>query len=207
MAPAPITAATLAQNEPVTDFLDEDIITVPGQTYALVSFVGPQCSQQSDKCAMKIRGVFATMEEASNHVKKLMRLDNSFDIYVMDLYKWVPVPPNPNDIQNQEYTEPFLNDLIKGYKESQLAAKQHFAERKRAVMEKGLDANLLPEERVDQAPGPSADSSASAGPSTSIPDVFNAPDTHPSASKAPHPSDSKAPHPSAAQAPRPSSDA
>lgn len=159
-APAPAHAPA---DEPVTDFLDEDVVTVPGQAYALVSFVSPNSSQRGDKCAMKIRGVFGTREEAAAHVRKLMRMDNSFDIFLMDLYKWVPVPPDPNAIEDQEYNEQFLNDLIKGYKESQLAAKQHFAERKRAVIEHGLDAALMPEERIEPPR-----------------DVFEAPDTHPS---------------------------
>lgn len=122
------------------DMLDEDIITVAGQAFALVSFVSPHSNQRSDKCAMKIRGVFGTREEAASHVKKLMRIDNSFDIFLVDMYKWVPVPPDPNAVEDQEYTDQFLNELMTGYKESQLAAKQHFAERKRAVIEQGLEA-------------------------------------------------------------------
>jgi hypothetical protein len=149
------------------DFLDEDVITITGQQYALVSFVSGASSQKSEKCAMKIRGVFATRDEASNHVKKLMRIDDSFDIFLVEMYKWVPVPPDPNAIEDHEYNESYLNTLLKGYKESQLAAKQHFAERKRAVMEQGLDANLLPEERL---PAPPAD-------------LFTAVDPHPSVSK------------------------
>lgn len=152
----------MASPEPI-DFLDEDVITVPGQAYALVSFVSPTSNQKGDRCAMKIRGVFGTREEVAAHVRKLMRIDNSFDIFLMEMYKWVPVPPDPNAVEDQEYNETFLNELIKGYKESQLAAKQHFAERKRAVIEQGLDTALLPEERV-QPPR----------------DVFDAADTHPS---------------------------
>ena len=162
----PVPAATAA---PV-DYLDEDIVTVAGQLYALVSIVSPTANQKSDKCAMKIRGVFNTRDEAAAHVKKLMRIDNSFDIFMMDMYKWVPIPPDPNAIDDQEYSETFLNDLIKGYKESQFAAKQHFAERKRAVMEQGLDATLTDEERI---PPPATNQ---------LPDVFSAPDPHPSSS-------------------------
>lgn len=73
---------------------------------------------------------------------------------------------DPNAIEDQEYSESFLNDLMKGYKESQLAAKQHFAERKREVMEGGLDQNLTAEERLPPPP----------------PDVFSAPDPHPTSS-------------------------
>lgn len=165
-------ALTPAAEAPV-DYLDEDIVTVPGQVYALVSFVSPKSSQKGDRCGMKIRGVFGTRDEAAAHVKKLMRMDPSFDIFLVDMYKWVPVPPDPNAIEDQEYNEQYLNELMKGYKESQLAAKQHFAERKRTLMEEGLEAVLTREERI-QPPAPS-----------DIPDVFNAPDTHPSTSQPP----------------------
>lgn len=163
-------AAAAPVGQDVPDYLDEDIVTVPGQVFALVSFVSPTSRQKNEKCAMKIRGVFGTREEAAAHVKKLMRMDNSVDIFIAEMYKWLPVPPDPNGIEDQEYSDKFLNDLMKGYKESQLAAKQHFAERKRAVIEEGLDSALTPEERL---PPPTADR---------LPDVFTAPDPHPGSS-------------------------
>lgn len=139
--------------------LDDDYITVPGQLFALVSFVGPSgTSQRNDKFGMKLRGCFASKEEAHSHVRRLQQVDKLTDIYLVDMYKWLPVPPDPNAIQDQEYSEQYLNDLIKGYKESQLAAKQHFAERKRLVMEQGLEAAL-------QAPD-THPSTTAAGPSS-----------------------------------------
>lgn len=162
-----MTSAPSAPSAPpaptAVSFLDDDVITVPGQVYALVSVVSPTSTQKSDRCAIKIRGVFGTLPEAEAHVQKLMRFDNSFDIFVVDLYKWLVVPPDPNAVEDQRYSDQFLEELMKGYKESQLAAKQHFEERKREVMEKGLDATLTPQERL---PPP--------------PDVFGAPDPHPS---------------------------
>ena len=153
-----------SQSSQPLDFLDEDLVTVPGQVYALVSVVSPSSRQKGEQCALKIRGVFGTRDEAERHVKKLMRVDNAFDVYVVELYKWVPFPPNPNQIEDQRYVDEYLNNLMQGYKESQLAAKQEFAERKRELMEKGLEAVLTKEERIPP-PDPNA-----------IPDIFNAPD-------------------------------
>lgn len=147
------------------DFLDEDIITVPGQVYALVSVVSPTNRQKGEQCALKIRGVFGMRDEAERHVKKLMRVDSAFDVYVVELYKWVPFPPDPNQIEDQRYVDDYLNKLMQGYKESQLAAKQEFAERKRELQEKGLEAVLTEEERI-----PKPDS---------VPDIFSAPDLGP----------------------------
>ena len=130
--------------------LEPDYITIPGQNFALVSFVGPEfCSQKSNRFAMKIRGVFATEEEAGAYVKRLQRSgDNAVDIFLMSMYNWCPCPPNPMEIETQEYQEEFLQDLMKGYAESQRSAKELFNERKEKVMKEGLDANLAPEERI-----------------------------------------------------------
>jgi hypothetical protein len=160
------------------DFLDESPLTVPGQKYALVSFVSPTSNQKSDACALKIYGAFETKEQASDHAKQLMGVDDSFDIFLVELYKWVPSPPDPQKIENQEYNDQFLNELIMGYKKSQLEAKQHFAQRKRECMEQGLESVLTNDERIP--------------PPANVPDMFSKPDPHPSslaaAADAPGPS-------------------
>ncbi len=137
------------------DVLEEDVITVPGQLYALVSFVSPTGNQRNDKFGMKIRGCFATREEASAYVRRLQKFDNAFDIFLVDMYKWLLIPPDANAVESQEYQEEFLQSMVQGYHESQALAKQHFLERKQAVMEEGLDKHLAPHERLAPPP-PSA---------------------------------------------------
>lgn len=149
--------------------LEDDYVTVPGQLFALVSFVAPTgTNQRNDKFGMKIRGAFATKDEAHQHVKRLQQADGTMDIYLVDMYKWLLIPPDPTAIDNQEYQEEFLNDLIKGYRENQAMAKQHFQERKEAVKKDGLDQHLLEHERVEppeQAPRLLGDAPEAAGPS------------------------------------------
>jgi hypothetical protein len=135
----------------VVDYLDEDSVTVPGQNYALVSFVSKQGTRQktdNEKIGIKIRGVFATKDEATAHIKRLMASDNMFDVYLVEMYKWLSAPPNNDDIEDHQYQEEYLQEMVKEYKESQMLAKQHFEERKKIVMEKGLD----PVEAVPQDP-------------------------------------------------------
>jgi hypothetical protein len=138
----------IVRNETTDDVLEEDVITVPGQLYALVSFVSPTGNQRNDKFGMKIRGCFATRDEANAHVRRLQKFDNAFDIFLVDMYKWLLIPPDANDVDGQEYQEEFLQTMVKGYHENQSLAKQHFLERKQAVMEEGLDKHLTPEERL-----------------------------------------------------------
>lgn len=133
--------------------LGEDPIHVPGQRFALFSFVGPSANQPFDKWAIKIRGVFNTKEEADAHVKRLIREDPHFDVYVVDMYRWLMFPPNNDQIEDVVYQEKFLNDLFQGYRENQKQAKEFFELRKRNVMEEGIDKHLLPEEKLP-APSP-----------------------------------------------------
>lgn len=140
--------------------LEEDYITVPGQLYALVSFVAPTgTNQRNDKFGIKLRGCFATREDAHAHVKRLQKIDGSMDIYLVDMYKWLLIPPDPNAIDDQEYQEEFLNNLIQGYRENQMLAKQHFLERKQAVKEDGVDKHLLEHERLPAPAEGSVDTS------------------------------------------------
>ena len=109
---------------------------------------------------MKIRGCFATREEASSHVRKLQAFDGSVDIFMLEVGKWVPIPPSVEEIEDVEYQEKYMNDLMKGYKESQLKAKEVFQERAEAIKKDGIDAHLLPEEIL---PAPAAAEESTAG--------------------------------------------
>ena len=55
--------------------LEQDYTTVPGQLYACLSVVGPEAPQKNDKFGIKIRGAFASRDEAAAHAKRLQRED------------------------------------------------------------------------------------------------------------------------------------
>lgn len=71
-----------------------DYTTVPGQMFACLSIVGTDCPQRTDKFGIKIRGAFSTRDEAEKHAKRLQKEDATFDIYVVDMYKWLLIPPD-----------------------------------------------------------------------------------------------------------------
>jgi hypothetical protein len=110
--------------------LEQDYTTVPGQLYACLSVVGPEAPQKNDKFGIKIRGAFSTREEAASHAKRLQKEDATFDIYVVDMYKWLLIPPDPTKIEDVHYTNEKLEELMSGYKENQALAAKMFAERK-----------------------------------------------------------------------------
>jgi hypothetical protein len=124
--------------------LEQDYTTVPGQLYACLSVVGPECPQKNDKFGIKIRGAFSTRDEAASHAKRLQKEDATFDIYVVDMYKWLLIPPDPSAIDDVHYTNEKLEELMSGYKENQAMAAKMFAERKRDMMENPNNTYIKP---------------------------------------------------------------
>ena len=115
--------------------LEQDYTTLPGQLYACLSVVGPEAPQKNDKFGIKIRGAFATRDEAASHAKRLQREDPTFDIYVVDMYKWLLIPPDPLKIEDVHYTNDKLEEIMSGYKDNQAEATRMFNDRKRDMSE------------------------------------------------------------------------
>jgi hypothetical protein len=124
--------------------LEQDYTTVPGQLYACLSVIGPECPQKNDKFGIKIRGAFNSREEAASHAKRLQKEDATFDIYVVDMYKWLLIPPDPTVIEDVHYTNEKLDTLMSGYKENQQMAAKMFEERKRDMMDAGANTFIKP---------------------------------------------------------------
>jgi len=114
--------------------LEQDYTTVPGQLYACLSVVGPEAPQKNDKFGIKIRGAFNSRDEAAAHAKRLQKEDATFDIYVVDMYKWLLIPPDNLQIEDAHYADEKLEELMTGYRENQVQAAAMFAERKRDMM-------------------------------------------------------------------------
>jgi len=137
--------------------LEQDYTTVPGQLYACMSFVGPECPQKNEQLGAKIRGCFNTRAEAEGHAKRLQKEDATFDIYVVDMYKWLLIPPDASQINDVHYSNDKLEELMKGYKENQAMASKMFEERKRDMVEsssnfKPGDENSKYYNKPDEAP-------------------------------------------------------
>lgn len=77
---------------------------------------------------LKVRGVYDTLKEAQIRAKVLQRKDKHFNVFVGQVGFWLPWDPNPHNVDNQEYFESELNELVKKYKENQEDKEQHFRE-------------------------------------------------------------------------------
>jgi hypothetical protein len=137
--------------------LEQDYTTVPGQLFACLSIVGPEAPQKNDQFGIKIRGAFSTRDEAASHAKRLQTEDSTFDIYVVDMYKWLLIPPDPSKIEDSHYTNDKLEELMTGYRDNQAQAAKMFSERKRDMVEssnyhKPGDENSRFYNKPDEAP-------------------------------------------------------
>tara|TARA_B000000477_G_scaffold86228_1_gene73189 strand:+ start:510 stop:1247 length:738 start_codon:yes stop_codon:yes gene_type:complete len=81
---------------------------------------------------IKIRGSFDSIEEARNRSEFLKRTDPNFNIYIAQVGCWCPWSPNPNDLENQEYSETQLNTLMKQYKKNMSDKDEVFEKRKQS---------------------------------------------------------------------------
>ena len=78
---------------------------------------------------MKVRGSYASTAEAEARAKKLQRSDQYHNILVGEVGKWLSWDPNPGQIENHEYAEEQLNELMKKYKENEDSRDQFYKER------------------------------------------------------------------------------
>jgi len=123
--------------------LESDYISVPGQNFACISLVGPDCPQKTDKMGLKISGVFPTQEEATKYAKRLQKENGNFDIYVCSMYKWLLIPPDRDHIEDTHYADEKLEELMIKYKENQAAAAKMFEDRKKDMMAKPVDGSFI----------------------------------------------------------------
>jgi hypothetical protein len=133
------------------DYLFEDP-PITGQKYALVSIVGPNMPQKCDVWGLKIRGVTNTLEQAKSQTQKLIRIDNNYDIYTVEVGKFFPLAVDPLELTDVEYQNEQLNNLIKGYLENREAANEQWHTRKNEMMQKavqeGKDQNTSSEHPI-----------------------------------------------------------
>jgi len=122
--------------------LEKSDVRIPDQEWCLVSFVGKGLNQKTQDLGMKIWGCFADIKMARDHAKKLSKMEENkiFDIFILEMYTWAKIPPDPQCMDDQEYHEEKLHDLITDHKRQQLRAKEVFDLRKEKL-QKNEDIN------------------------------------------------------------------
>jgi len=90
---------------------------------------------------VKVRGVFATQEEAEMMCKKLREIDPSHDVYVGSVGMWMPFHPEAYKTGKVEYLEDELNQLMKDKKTNEDKAKTEFEARVRETKAQAIEDN------------------------------------------------------------------
>ncbi len=85
---------------------------------------------------LKVRGVYESMKEAQRRAKVLQTRDPTFHVFVGQVGYWLPWDPNPDNIENQEYSEQTLNEIVKKYKENKQAKDEMWEVETRKRIEK-----------------------------------------------------------------------
>lgn len=67
---------------------------------------------------VKVRGTYETLREAKKRAQLLQKKDRNFNVFVGQVGYWLPWDPEANDIEEQEYQEGRLNELMKKYQEN-----------------------------------------------------------------------------------------
>ena len=77
---------------------------------------------------VKVRGVYDTLQEAQVRAKMLQQRDRHFNVYVGQVGFWLPWDPESHKVDNEEYADDALNNLVKKYKENKEEKDAHFRE-------------------------------------------------------------------------------
>lgn len=126
----------LARNNDQELNLEKSEIRVPGQEWAVVSFVGEELSQKTKELGMKIWGCFDSYKNAKEHAGKIHKLkaEEIFDIYVLEMYCWGMIPPKKEYINDQVYHDEKLHEIITEHKRQHNLSKEVFETRKTKLM-------------------------------------------------------------------------
>jgi hypothetical protein len=98
---------------------------------------------QTSIAGIKIRGSYDTLREAQIRAEVLKRKDPHFNVYIGEVGCWLPLDPDPSQIDNQEFAETQLNTLVKGYKENQAQKDAYYESRKEILCDQANEINEI----------------------------------------------------------------
>jgi hypothetical protein len=111
--------------------------------------------------AVKFRGAFENMDDAKAYSKHLSDLDNRFDIYLAQAGCWVPFDPSNESVEQHEFRDEKLNDLMQGYLKNKAKADIFFKKRMREMTEDKITRAAEAELSAEEAGAPTFESTDS----------------------------------------------
>ena len=80
---------------------------------------------------VKVRGVYNTQAEATSRAKKLQTTDSDFHVFVGQVGYWLPWNPCADKIEDEQFMNSQLNDMMEKYKENTINKDVFYEEQKR----------------------------------------------------------------------------
>lgn len=77
--------------------------------FAIINIIG----NTNDGFAIKIHGLFKSEDDAKKHADILKDIYSIYDHYIVEMYRWIPLSVNPDDISNKIYQNDKINNLFK----------------------------------------------------------------------------------------------
>jgi hypothetical protein len=127
---------------------------VNGQNYALIIYLAPQGTRQRNiEAGMMILGTFQSEELARAHIDKLARLGYVyFDIFIVQMYGFFPLPP-PTDMGAQtEYINGEMNKIMQYHRRAVVTEQEEVQRRVAESREHDQEQRRRLEEKKQAGP-------------------------------------------------------
>lgn len=108
-------------------------------------------SFQTSVRGLKVRGSFATQDEAEAKCKSLREGDPNHDIFVGPVGVWIPWDPDAYKTGKVEFMEEELNQLHQEKIKNEMKAKQEFENRIKETKKKAIEENIKMAEKSGNA--------------------------------------------------------
>lgn len=138
------------------DYLDEDK-PIKGQQFACLSMLTPNSFPESQReqyanqsiLGLKVRGVYATIEEARTRAQQIQKLDKYHNVFVGEVGKWLPFDSDISKMSESDpvYREQELNKYMKAYKDALSSESQEEKKRKEEML-KGM--SVVQKDKVEE---------------------------------------------------------
>jgi hypothetical protein len=89
-----------------------------------------RCSVRGVKC----RGTCDDISEAREQAKKLRNIEPGVHVYIIETGTWIPLDMDADEVQDQDYMLPALNELMSGYEEGMRNKDMFFDDRRKEMM-------------------------------------------------------------------------
>lgn len=128
----------------MTDQISELSIIPTDQKYLCISFLTDKNDDKHSVTGVRFGGAFESYERACEQAKKIQQIDQAHHVFVGEGGKWLPFDPDPNSqsVQDSEYANEQLNELMKGHKSNMEQAKIFHEIRKTEKMMENINENI-----------------------------------------------------------------